>query len=170
MFPPAAFISKRQKDNCRHFSTLWIASQSFVLLFWKRFLTQVRFWHLSPQAANPMAAQEQPQSLVLLRGTHGDHRPSRGTTSVRAKALAMSWCFGQSKHLHPKWIWKPQANLFSFSADRRCIVTIMNEEQREGEWEPENGKMKDLNWYMNSHISIVLQWNWLRSWDFIAFV
>lgn len=33
----------------------------------------------------------------------------------------------------------------SFSAGMRCVVIMVNEEQKE-EWEPENGKMEELNW------------------------
>lgn len=36
---------------------------------------------------------------------------------------------------------------FSFSAGMRCLVIMVNEEQREGEREPENGKMEELNWW-----------------------
>lgn len=161
MFRLAAFISKRPEKNCRRFSTAWIALQSFEALFWKGFRIQVRFWHLSLEQQIPWLGKKTkvPEvfpSHVLPTGCRISHRALLFPWGLQTKQRD-NLCQG-TKPCHalglcPVQTFTPQVDIeaigrsFSFSADMRCAVGIVNEEQRGGQWETENGKMKDLHWW-----------------------
>lgn len=158
MFPLAALISKRPENNCRSFSTAWIALQPFEALFWKGYLIQVRFWHLRPQAANPLAGQEdkgisqlcaahrvhyQPQSLVLPLGTTDQ---AQGQPLSGHKALPCPGALPSPSFYTPSGYWSHRQVFFFFCRYEMCCCHSERraETRAMGDWEWEN---EGLHWW-----------------------